>query len=245
MQDILIAIDDTDNLQSRGTGHCARMMAERLEECGLAKVKGITRHQLFVHEEIPYTSHNSAACLLVEGEKIEEIIYLCGRFLMNNSAVGSDAGLCVVPWEMVNPAVVAWGHEAKRVVLTLEDAKALAASSGIYLEGFTGTHGGMIGALAAVGLRKAGNDGRFLMVKGMRKLMGVMSAQEILKETGVEDIVTADQTQVPLHSRILLDTWWRPILRNNKATLIIDNVNDNIYHEYRIISKDLLKKLSA
>jgi tRNA(Ile2) C34 agmatinyltransferase TiaS len=245
MTKILIAIDDTDNLQSRGTGHCARTLAERLEECGLAKVSGITRHQLYVHELIPYTSHNSAACLLAEGERIEEIIYLCGRFLINNSAKGSDAGLCVVPWENVTPEIESWGAQAKKVVLTLDDAIALAQRSGICLKGFTGTHGGMIGALAAVGLRKAGNDGRFLMVKGMRKKMGVMTTQEILEETGVEEIVTRELQTLTENCKIMLDEWWRPILKNNRATLIVDKVNDNRYYEYRIIPKNILKELSA
>ncbi len=242
---LLIAIDDTDNLESRGTGHCARTLAIHLQERRLAEVSGITRHQLFVHENIPYTSHNSAACLVADGEKLDEIIYICGRFLINNSAKGSDAGLCILPWESVTSEIERWGVAAKREVLTLENAKALAEKSNIYLQGFTGTHGGMIGALAAVGLRKAGNDGRFLMIRGMRQLMGVMRIEEIFAETGVEEIVCSDNKPIPPHSKILLDTWWRPILRNNKATLIVDKVNDNIYHEYRIIPKNILKELSA
>ena len=62
----LIGIDDTDNLESRGTGFRARQLGGRLAEAGLGKVRGITRHQLFVHPSIPYTSHNSSACLDVD-----------------------------------------------------------------------------------------------------------------------------------------------------------------------------------
>jgi len=242
---ILIAIDDTDNLTSRGTGHCARKLAERLRETGLAEVSGITRHQLYVHENIPFTSHNSSACLFAEGERIDEISYLCGRFLLNNSASGSDAGLCVAPWDSVNEKIEQWGRSAKTTVLTMDAARDLARSSGIYLEGFTGTHGGIIGALAAVGLKKAGNDGRFLYIKGMRKLMGVMSAQEILNETGIEHIISTEGLEPSAQSRILLEEWWRPVLKNHKATLIVEQVNSNLYHEYKIIPKNLLKELSA
>ncbi len=242
---LLIAIDDTDNLQSRGTGHCARQLAERLAAEGLAQVEGITRHQLYVHNDIPFTSHNSSACLMAQGADPEKIAYFCGRFLLNNSAPGSDAGLCVAAWDQVNDDITQWGQRAKRMVLTMDEARVRATAEGIFLQGYTGTHGGIIGALAAVGLRKAGNDGRYLHVEGMRRLMGVMRAEEILRETGVETIETMDGAAVTGNPRILLDPWWRPLLRNNKATLIVESILDHPYHEYRIIPKNVLKERSA
>ena len=63
--DWLLAIDDTDNLTSRGTGFLARQLALRMAEAGIAEVKAITRHQLLVDPRIPYTSHNSSACLVL------------------------------------------------------------------------------------------------------------------------------------------------------------------------------------
>ena len=63
-----IGIDDTDNLESRGTGHRARQLGTGLQNAGIARLISITRHQLLVHKDIPYTSHNSSACLLIECE---------------------------------------------------------------------------------------------------------------------------------------------------------------------------------
>ncbi|MFN8445597.1 MAG: hypothetical protein U0175_32700 [Caldilineaceae bacterium] len=54
----------------------------------------------------------------------------------------------------VDEAVVAFGLLAKTQVLTIEVAQQLAQSRAIRLEGLTGTGGGMIGALAAIGLRR-------------------------------------------------------------------------------------------
>ena len=48
-----IGIDDTDNLESRGTGHRARQLGTMLEEAGIARLICITRHQLLVHKDIP------------------------------------------------------------------------------------------------------------------------------------------------------------------------------------------------
>ncbi|MBI5117313.1 hypothetical protein HZA56_12630 [Candidatus Poribacteria bacterium] len=62
----LIAIDDTDNQESVGTGRLARMLADFLAEKGLVNKSSVTRHQLLVHPDIPYTSHNSCACIEAE-----------------------------------------------------------------------------------------------------------------------------------------------------------------------------------
>ena len=59
---VFICIDDTDNLESIGTGHLAARLAADLEEKNWGKSSFITRHQLFVHPDVPYTSHNSAMC---------------------------------------------------------------------------------------------------------------------------------------------------------------------------------------
>ena len=50
MNVLLIGIDDTDNLESRGTGYRARMLARHLGEAQLGTVTGITRHQLLVDD---------------------------------------------------------------------------------------------------------------------------------------------------------------------------------------------------
>lgn len=88
---ILIGIDDTDNLESRGTGYMARQLGAMLSEGGLALVEGITRHQLLLDPQIPYTSHNSSACLLVRAnqDKLDELAHHCRKLLLQKSAVGS------------------------------------------------------------------------------------------------------------------------------------------------------------
>ena len=79
----LMGIDDTDNLESRGTGHRARMLGTGLQEAGLATLHSITRHQLLVHPAIRYTSHNSSACLLVEaGDGAPAVVDFARAFLL-------------------------------------------------------------------------------------------------------------------------------------------------------------------
>ncbi len=94
---ILISIDDTDNLESPGTGALASQIAADLESNGWGKSSFITRHQLLVHPDIPYTSHNSAMCFSaeIEADCLEQVISHSAGFLARESAEGSDPGLCV------------------------------------------------------------------------------------------------------------------------------------------------------
>jgi hypothetical protein len=63
---LYLGLDDTDNLESRGTGQLARRIAGIL--AGSCKVLGVTRHQLLRDPRIPYTKNNSSAAILVDGD---------------------------------------------------------------------------------------------------------------------------------------------------------------------------------
>ena len=99
----LIGIDDTDNLTSGGTGNLSRQLGARLVELNLAKPIGTTRHQLFLSPEIPFTSHNSSACIMVEtdAKNVDLLAEYCRDFLLNKSEPGSDVGLCLAQWDQV------------------------------------------------------------------------------------------------------------------------------------------------
>lgn len=240
----LIGIDDTDNLESRGTGHRARQLAQALD--GLLEVTGITRHQLLVDPRIPYTSHNSSACLTAEGAPAAraEAIALSREFLLKESAPGSDAGLCVAAWEQVTPLIQAWGARAKAEVLVMADALALAAGAGVHLEGLTGTHGGVIGALAAAGLRAAGADGRYLWLRGLRELSGIYTAAQLQAAAWIEVIQTEAGAPVSPDARILVGDWPRPILRGGQAVLLVEEA-EHVEYDWRAASKERIKQLTG
>jgi hypothetical protein len=242
---IFVAIDDTDNLESKGTGFRARELAALMQQNQCGQIIGVTRHQLFVHNNIPYTSHNSSACIAMESsmEHYNKIIELSAAYLMNNAADGSDAGLCVCPEDKVTDKLKQYALKAKREVLTMDMARELAKTSSIFLEGYTGTRQGIIGALAAVGLHAGGNDGRFLLTKGMREILGTHTAEEILKITGVQAIKTPDNKNLFTFETVLLTDWWRPVLKDSQAVLYVEPLNNDT-NEYTVISKDLIKSIS-
>jgi hypothetical protein len=241
---ILIGLDDTDNLESRGTGHRARCMARGLEQAGIAGVTAVTRHQLLVNDAIPYTSHNSSACVSVRcspGGDVEAIMDFCRRFLLEAAAEGSDAGLCAAP---AGTAVRfrEFGRAAQTRVLERRDAEELAQRERVPLEGLTGDHLGKIGAWAAIGLHSSGDDGRYLWLRGIRELEEeVVSVSDLRKMTGIELLRTLNGVVVSDPEQIIsLGPWPRPVRDAGRATLLVEK-----YHgsdaDWKVLDKDAIK----
>lgn len=241
----LIAIDDTDNLESRGTGFRARQLGARLAEAGIGTVRGITRHQLFVHPSIPYTSHNSSACLDVDvGEtQLDAARVFCREYLAAESAPGSDAGLCIALYDAVTDEMMEFGRSAKERVLVREQAHELADRHGAHLEGVTGERIGVIGALAAVGLRRAGSDGRFIWLEGVRELQGSCTAGKLLATTGIDSVESIDGRPVPANALVCVDPWPRPVLLNGRAVLLTEEMGDGDERSgWRILPKEAIRR---
>ncbi|MEJ2604359.1 MAG: hypothetical protein P8172_13915 [Gammaproteobacteria bacterium] len=220
----LIGIDDTDNLESRGTGFKARCLGAALAEAGLATIDGVSRHQLYVHPDIPYTSHNSSLCLGAEisDGAVDEVVEFCREFLLRESAEGSDAGLCVAAFDAVNGELQSFGSRAKTSVIELAEAVDMARRVGVHLEGLTGDHGGMIGALAGVGLRCSGNDGRFVWLERVRELTGIIQAGELLESTGIDSIEDTKGSPVSAGCMICVEPWPRAVLIAGRAVLLVE-----------------------
>ncbi|MEI7499844.1 MAG: hypothetical protein WCK84_05290 [Bacteroidota bacterium] len=242
---ILIGIDDTDNLETRGTGYQARMLGQSLMEAGLFGMRTVTRHQLLVDRRIPFTSHNSSACLAgVCYGNIRDLIDHAKDFLKRESAFDSDAGLCVALEEEVFPAIVEFGNRAKREILTINDACRMIVNTSIYLEGFLNTRIGLIGSLAAVGLRAGGNDGRLLWSRNLRETTGDFQISEFLELVDVDRVTEKNLCLPDPASVIRIDEWCRPVMIGGKITLIAEKTDNNQPYEYQSASKDYIKSIS-
>lgn len=247
MQHLFVGIDDTDNLSSRGTGYRARRLAALLQEQRLARVGGITRHQLLVSPLVPYTSHNSSACLRLTQyfAPLERLIDYCRQYLLRESAPGSDAGLCVADEAAIGAEIERFGVAAQRWVLSQAQARQAVRGAAIHLEGLTGTRDGIIGALAAVGLGRRGEGGRFIWVAGIRELAGAsLTVSELKASTGVDVVATEGGKEVSGGERVDLGPWPRPVLKKGKAVLLVkaqayDGKQDTCW---RVVPKETIKR---
>jgi len=239
-----IGIDDTDNLESRGTGYRARMLGLAVQDAGLGSLQSVTRHQLLVHPAIRYTSHNSSACLAVHGSgSISDLEDFCASFLKRESAEGSDAGLCVLPQERVDHGVRLFGLRAKQEVVSQADALDCARRSGARLNGLTGDGGGIIGALAAVGLRSTGHDGRFLWLPGLRELQGTSTAADLWELARIEVVQSPDGAPLPPEAFVELGDWVRPVLQAGRSVLFVEPTEGDTGH-WRVAARELIKRRS-
>ncbi len=221
---IYVGIDDTDTLESRGTGRLARNIAASLSNNH--QIFGVTRHQLFVHPSIPFTSHNSSAVLHVDApvSAIEEIFCSTKKLMLDDFIEGSDPGLAIASSSQITPATVAFGLDAKIIVVTQERAREVAKNSQIRFEGLGGTQGGVIGAIAGIGLASLKNDGRFLLKGKNRELSGVRSIEEIIN-AGIDHVITLQGEPIK-EGKVQIPKNATPSFIQGKAVLFVEHHDD-------------------
>lgn len=222
---ILLTIDDTDNLESAGTGELSENIAASIEEKGWGICSGVTRHQLFVHEDIPYTSHNSSMCFRanIHEDHLDSIIDFASHYLETESAEGSDPGLCVVNEEALQTPqkLIAFGKKAKKQVLTKADAYGLAKELSIHLSEHGGTGDGIIGALAGTGLRLTGNDGRFKGHHQIPARMETITIRELLNLPGIDRVETLQGQDLPADTKVSLSNKVKTVLLDHDSVLLL------------------------
>lgn len=222
---ILISIDDTDNLDSPGTGALASQIAADLESNGWGKSSFVTRHQLLVHPDIPYTSHNSAMCFAAEINEdcLEQVIDHSAKFLARESASGSDPGLCVAVIDRLQETaeLIGFGQAAKKEVLTKESAYELAQRSGLHLSEHGGSGQGVIGALAGAGLRLGGNDGRLKGQLDFAVPGTVVTVADLCAHADIDAVRALDGSHLAKHDLVRIGEKAKTVLFDNRSVLLL------------------------
>ena len=108
---------------------------------------------------------------------------------------GSDPGLAVARTGDITPAAHLFGFDAKKMVVTQDQARTIAKNAGIPLVGLGGTEGGVIGALAGVALAASGSDGRFLSIGTIREFPGPRTIEKI-HAAGIPEVHTLDGERI-------------------------------------------------
>jgi hypothetical protein len=226
---MLLGVDDTDVLGHKpGTGRLARDLGAHLECAGLATLLGVVRQQLLVDPRIPYTSHNSPACLILdlahEGNgAATQVFDEAARYVQSCAADGSDPGVCLARRDCIGASIITWGWRAGSEVLNKAAAAALAKREGLRLRELGGTGDGIIGALAAVGLTAEGNAGRFLELAGGLRDLGERLPASVLRQMGIALLsVSRNGEPVPADVEILTYDRVRPRLIGGRPVLLLE-----------------------
>jgi hypothetical protein len=217
---IYIGFDDTDTTDSdRGTGKLARWFENELPKS--CRLWGVVRQQLLLDQSIPYTTHNSSACAIVEcsdsflaGDLISRAVHHIERHFIH----GSDPGLCLASEDnLALSKLIHFGRACTSRVVTQKEA--LQAASGSHLSGHGGTNGGIIGAAAAVGLTAHGWGGRFIEFGRLRDFPEKVLVSD-LERSGIAVVSVDRDAQVPAPEDVV-DTkgWLRPRLWGGRPVL--------------------------
>lgn len=223
MSTLFVAIDDTDSLDSPGTGRLARQLAMELAD--QADFIGVTRHQLLFDSRIPMTAKNSVNVvhlrLDTEAQTAFPLIELANQsaeFVRQKAHPAGDPGLCLA---IAPPlAVVEFGYRTKQEIVTATEARNLAQNHQILLYDLGGDGSGIIGALAGAGLASTGNDGRFTWVGRSRELGGVQPVAAIL-EAGIAAVQTVEG-QTLTEGMVDTQDKLRPALIGGEPVLLVE-----------------------
>ncbi len=198
---------------------------------GDCRLEGVVRQQLLVHEEIPYTSHNSSACAIIDVPDpsfVESLVRKAIAHVKRYSLEGSDPGVCVACEEAPSlTRLMEFGQACTREIVTQKEA--MAASVDAHLSGHGGTNDGIIGAAAAVGLTASGWSGRFIEYGRLRHF------PDPVRVTDLEDshmlMVSIDRDAgIPAPEHLVYTKGWlRPRLLGNRAVVLVSPKGEGVW----------------
>lgn len=247
---IILVFDDTDSREGGpGTGELLDIFLAQSRFAILPSGGFISRHQLLIHPDVPYTSHNSSMAVELLCTDMDSLIEEASLFLETQSAKDSDPGLAVAKMSMITPEyqkeLIQYGKKTKVALMSQREAIEKARECSVHLSGHGGTEDGIIGALAGVGLRLSGNDGR---VKGKLKLetSNGFTTVDNLIEAGAADAVILYrdgqlfEQDIPLHSIVEVNSAVKSLVRNGKKVIPLEQVEAL---SYRVVHRKRLRDL--
>lgn len=233
-----IAIDDTDEIgYFISTGEICEHIVKHINT-NYSKTTPVTRHQLYLHESIPYTSHNSSMCFTCELDiqSFEEVKAFILEYITHISAPSSSGGVAMVFEKDIfqNKTLIDYGFDAKNKVLNKDMAYRIAKEQNVFLQEIKNEGNGIIGALAGVALRLSGNDGR---LRGKITLDNrVMLPEELLVKGIVDGIEVVNGKVLIASKKITFDDGLKWILKENKRVLLVEDAQNF----YRPLGKESL-----
>ena len=157
---------------------------------------------------------------LTESQK-QSVLDFALRLLERKSAPSAEPGIAAAFEKDILSAqeLISFGKSAKEIFLSTERAFETARKQNVFLKELKSGARGVIGALAGIGLRLSGNDGK---IRGKFELKeSNLSVAELLRLNFIEAV--ADKNLKPLspNERVNLIGALKPVFLDFKATLLV------------------------
>ncbi|MEN6325898.1 MAG: hypothetical protein ABFD18_06795 [Syntrophomonas sp.] len=223
---IYVALDDSRQLDGGKAGETASLMGKYIEARGWGRSTIPSRHRLYPHPETGCKKHNTARSLAadIDVQYLNEFIDYACQLIISTGTGDSNAGLAIaVPELMENPdELIEYAYRVKEGLVSKDETLRLATQPGLYVFELNGTGKGIIGALAAVGLRMTGNDGQF---RGKLQVGTgedyIASVKEIVDQTFVEQVKNMDFENISDLEYVRMGEKVKVVLLDNKYTLMV------------------------
>lgn len=216
----IIGLDDTDGTGVPGTGALAMALAAHIHEAGWGRSLGVTRHRLWDSEKVAYTTGNHCYAVGIETDRnaldLEDDLV---DWVRKHAAKDADPGVAIMSRHSDMPHILAFGRRCQTELMRVDWAQTFSTEANVALRALGRKRLGIVGALAAAGLRGGGRDGRFIALPAIRDLNGRVTAGHIRERTGVETIL--DAAGEPLDRDDLVETfgWLRPRLEEGRPVI--------------------------
>ncbi len=223
---IFVAIDDSRQLDGGKAGVTASLLTQAIEDNGWGKCAIPSRHRLYSHPDTGCKKHNTARSFSadIEAKYLQEFIdYACNLIKLSGTP-DSNTGLAIVIPELMENTddLLDYAYRAKEDIVSKNEALAFAEKPGFYLFELSGSGQGIIGALAAAGLRITGNDGQFRGKLQLSKVENyVATVSEIIYNTYVEQVKNMDMENIGDDEYVRMGEKVKVVLLDNKYTLMV------------------------
>jgi tRNA(Ile2) C34 agmatinyltransferase TiaS len=223
---IFVGIDDSRQLDGYKAGETASLLCQAIDGNSWGKSAIPSRHRLYFHTDIACKKHNTARCFSADLKEqyLEEFIEYSCKMIKSNLSPDCNTGLAIaVPELMENTDdLIEYAYRVKEGIVSKDEALKFAKKPGLYLFELSGSGKGIIGALAAAGLRSTGNDGQF---RGKLKLgteeYYIASVREIIEKTYVEQVKNMDFENLDDGENVRMGEKVKVVLLDNQYTLMV------------------------
>lgn len=243
----IVSIDDTDNLDSPGTGEHLEEIIKLLEQNMDCHCSRVTRHQLFFSPLVKYTSHNSSMSVIINTDQEPKRIFdIACSYLEQNAAEGSDPGVCLLEKATLTESqtleLQSFAKKAKTEYIEKSEAYHLAKKFNILLKETGGEGIGVIGALAGAVLRMSGNDGRY---KGKIEIcinQDNMKCKDIMSHPYIDKVMTEGGLELSGDCEVFVTDKIKTVNIDNCSVFLVKKQKNDNGEFYVNLSKSELKK---
>ncbi len=231
MQEVLITeiyfgMDGFRRCDGAGAGETASLIIQAIGENGWGQAGLLSRHRLYQHPDTGCRKHNTARSFSAQIDERYLSVFIdhACNVLGSDSSPDSNTGLVIAMPERMSSAdeIIAYASRVKEGLISRDETDRIVGKPGLYVFEISGDGKGIIGALAAAGLRMTGNDGQ---LRGKLQLGSgegyIATIKEIVDNTYVEQVKNMDFENIDKDQYVRMGEKVKVVLLEHKCTLMV------------------------